>query len=75
MLWATEEAESIRQDLERAFAEHQAVELHPFLQDAEHEVVLLDPGNVADLLLPGQVDEFLHRQLLQGRDLGVALLQ
>ena len=64
MLGAAEEAESIRQDLERAFAEHQAVELHPFLQDAEHEVVLLDACDVADLLLPGQVDEFLHRQFL-----------
>ena len=72
---AAEESEAVGEDLERPLSEHQAIELHPFFQDPEHEVVLLDPRQVADLLLPRQVDQFLHRHLLQGGDVGVGLFQ
>jgi len=72
---AAEEAESIGQNLERALTEHQPVELDPFFQDPEHEVLLLGPRHVAELLLAGQIDELLHRHLLERRDVGVALLE
>ena len=39
---AAEEAEAVGQDFERALAEHQAVELHPLLEDLEDQVLLGD---------------------------------
>ena len=72
---AAEEAEAVGEDFERPLTEHQAVELHPLFENPEDEVVLLGPGDVADLLLAGQFDELLHRHLLQGGDVGVGFFQ
>ena len=71
----SQEAEAVRQDLERALAEHQAVELDPLLEDPEHEILLLLPRHVAQILLAGKFDEFLHRKLLQPSDGRIALFE
>ena len=72
---AAEEAEAVGEDFERPLAEHQAVELHPLFEDPEDEVVLLGPGDVADLFLARQFDQLLHRHLLQGGDVRVGFFQ
>ena len=69
---AAQESESVGQDFERALAEHQAVHLRPLFEDAEDEVLLLEPGVFADLLLAGEIDEFLHRHPLEFGDVDVA---
>ena len=43
---AAEEAEAVGQDFERPLAVHQAVELHPLLEDAEDQVLLLEAGDI-----------------------------
>ena len=50
---AAEEAEAVGQDFQRALAEHQAVELHPLLEDAEDQVLLLEAGDFGEVLLAG----------------------
>ena len=70
-----EKPEPVGQDFERPLAEHQPVELDPLLENAEHEVLLLGPLEVLDLLLPGEFDELLHREFLEARDRRVSLLE
>ena len=71
---AAEEAEAVGQDLQRALAVHQPVELHPLLEDLEDQVLLLDAGVVGDVLLAGLLDQLGHRHPLQFGDVGVARL-
>ena len=75
VIGAAQKAEAIRQNLQRSLAKHQAIELHPLFQDAKDQFVLLGPDDVVDMLLPGQVDQFGHRHLLQGGDVGITPLQ
>ena len=42
VIGAAQEAEAVGQDFQRPFAEHQAVELHPLLENFEDQVLLLD---------------------------------
>ena len=71
---AAEEAEAVGQDLQRAFAVHQAVELHPLLENLEDQVLLLDAGDIGEVVLAGLLDQFGHRHPLQLGDVGVARL-
>ena len=50
---AAEEAEAVGQDFERPLAEHQAVLLHPLLEDLEDQVLLLQAGVLGDVLVLG----------------------
>ena len=71
---AAEEAEAVGQDFQRAFAEHQAVELHPLFEDPEDQILLLDAGDLRTVLLAGLLDELRHAHPLQLGDVDVALL-
>ena len=69
---AAKEAESVGQHLERPLPVHQPIELHPLLENPKHQVVLLDAGVVAEVLLAGFLDQLGHRHPLEFGDVGVA---
>ena len=71
---AAQEAETVGQDLQRALAEHQAVELHPLLEDLEDQVLLLDARDFGQVFLAGLFDQLRHGHPLQFGDMDVALL-
>ena len=71
---AAEEAEAVGQDFERPLAEHHALELHPLLEDAEDQLLLLEAGDFGELLQLGGGDQLGHRHPLQLGDVDVAVL-
>ncbi len=60
-----EEAEAVRQNLQGALAEHQAVLLDPLLEDLEDQVLLFEPRVLRDPLAFGGADQLRHRHLLK----------
>ena len=71
---AAEEAESVGQDFQRAFAIHQAVQLHAFLEDLEDQILLLQAGDFRDVLLARFFEQLRHAHFLQFGDMDFALL-
>ena len=72
---AAEKPKPVGKDLERAFAKHQPVELHPLLENPKHQVMPLGAGDVANVFLPRPFDQLRHRHLLQLGDVGITLLE
>ena len=70
---AAEEAETVGQDLQRPLAVHQPLELHPLLEDAEDQLLLLEAADVGDLFHLGGGDQLGHRHPLQLGDVDVAI--
>ena len=69
-----QEAETIGQDFQRPFAEHQAVHLGPLFQDLEDQVLLLQTGVIGQLLDTSLSEQLRHRHALQFGDVNFALL-
>jgi len=70
-----QEPEAIREDLQRSFAIHQPVQLHPFLENIENQVLLLQARDFLDVLAPRGLDQFGHRQPLQFRQVAFGALR
>ena len=70
---AAKEAEAIGQDFERALAVHQAFELHPLLEDAEDEVLLLEAADFGNVFGFGRLNELGDAHSLQLGDVDVAV--
>ena len=71
---AAEKPESVGQDLQRSFAEHQPIELHPFLEDFEDQVLLLDARQLGEVFTARLLDQLRHGHALQFGDVDIAVL-
>ena len=73
IIGAAKKAEAVGQDFQRAFAEHQAVELHALLEDLEDQILLLDPHEVGQVFLAGLLDQLRHATSAATRRCGCRL--
>lgn len=62
---AAEEAESIGENFECAFSEHESIEAGAFLEDSEDEVLFFEPVNFGELILFGDGDQVFHGHALE----------
>ena len=69
----SQEAETVRQDLERARPRHHAVELHALLENAKDQVLFLQAGGFLDAFGRSGFNQFRHIHLLQFSDVDVGI--
>ncbi len=74
VLGASQKAEAVRQDLQHAFAVHQAILTDTLFQDAKDQLLLGKPHIIIDAFLAGDAVQLHHVQVLQVGDMQVAPL-
>ena len=74
VLRAAEEAEAVREDLQHAFAVHQAVLADAGAEDLEDQVLLFESDEVLDVFLLGDLVQGLDVHLLEVLDVELATL-
>src|SRR5262249_39549320 len=69
-----QESEAVRQNFQRALAEHESVLLHPLLKDLKNEILFLQAGVIDQSFVLSHLEELRHAHLLQRADVRAAAL-